>query len=247
MLCNEDSFAVRQGGPVTDLIFDNTSQLIATVTDISCELAIWDCRSQKRSFIFKEVHRTTPTSCRFTPDNRCIITTSTDGSTKCIDIRKNRTLITLRDHKHAVSSASVTKDGKLLVTTSWDRTILLYDLQTGNYRVTGPQTLTGSHNGSINCSDIDDNGKRGMDKLIVIWDLCKGHRAMYLKGHEDWVLDVGLSTDDRDVLSASKVGYDLSDIIYKRIKPFANGALNLGKECQQEGTPIKTAKQENAR
>ncbi|KAA3676749.1 uncharacterized protein DEA37_0011859 [Paragonimus westermani] len=86
-----------------------------------------------------------------------------------------------------------------------------------------------------------------MDRLLVIWDLLKGHRAMYLKGHEDWVLDVDLSTDDRNVLSASKVVYDFSNIIYKRIKPFANGALNPGNECQQEGTLIQTAKQGSAR
>ncbi|THD23489.1 putative Wd40 protein [Fasciola hepatica] len=199
---------MRNGGPVTDVAIDSTGFRIAAVNDINCELNVWDLRNGKSITRMKDLHRSTPTSCMFTPDNRSVITTSTDGSVKSIDYVRQRALITLRDHKHAVSSACITTDGRLLATTSWDRSILLYDLQTGAYRSQGPTVLTGAHQGSISCSSISTAGDilvtGGLDKLIVIWDPEKGRQVMSLNGHADWVYQVQLSTDERLVLSASK-------------------------------------------
>ncbi|KAA0198170.1 putative Wd40 protein [Fasciolopsis buskii] len=199
---------MRNGGPVTDVAIDNTGFLIAVVNDINCELNVWDLRNGKSITRMQDLHRSTPTSCVFTPDYRSIITTSTDGSVKSVDYIRQHTLITLRDHKHAVSSACLTLDGKILATTSWDRSILLYDLLTGAYRSQGPTSLTGAHQGSISCSSISTAGDilvtGGLDKLVVIWDPQKGHQVMRLSGHTDWVNQVKLSTDERIVLSASK-------------------------------------------
>ncbi|VDP20926.1 unnamed protein product [Echinostoma caproni] len=199
---------MRNGGPITDVAVDRTGFRIAAVSDVNCELNVWDLRNRNCLARMQNVHRSMPTSCEFTPDNRSIITTSTDGSVKSIDYECGRALITLRDHKHAVSSACLTTDGRLLATTSWDRSILLYDLQTGAYRNQGPTVLTGAHQGSISCSSMSAAGDilvtGGLDKLIIVWDPDKGHHVLSLNGHKDWVNTVKISTDERVVLSASK-------------------------------------------
>ncbi|CAL8087600.1 unnamed protein product [Calicophoron daubneyi] len=94
-----------------------------------------------------------------------------------------------------------------MFTTSWDRTILVYDLKTGDYRKNGPQMLTG-HSGSICCSDVNEDGTLlatgGLDNVIMLWDVEKKQHALYLRGHNDSVHGICISTDEKFILSASK-------------------------------------------
>ncbi|CAH8642887.1 unnamed protein product [Heterobilharzia americana] len=141
---------------------------------------LWDLRSQKKVFSISNIHQKTPTSCHFTPNGNCVITTSTDG-----------------DHKNAVSSAAIARDGKLLATTSWDKTVCLYDIETGIYRKEGPTILANGHTGSISSCDIDDRGGHDKYNKTVSSELPK-------QRHTDWINDVHLTKDGKWILTASK-------------------------------------------
>ncbi|CAH8874641.1 unnamed protein product [Trichobilharzia szidati] len=201
-------FTLLNGGAVTDHSISKDGNALVCVTDISCCMNLWDLRSQKKVFSLPKVHEKTPTSCQFTPNERYIITTSTDGSTKCTDLRSQRPLLTLRDHKNAVSSSAITRDGKLLTTTSWDKTVCLYDIDIGKYRLQGPQTLENGHTGSISSCDIDDQGNYlvtgGHDKSVILWDIEKQEIKLCLKRHTDWINDVSMTRDGKWILTASK-------------------------------------------
>ncbi|CAH8663294.1 unnamed protein product [Heterobilharzia americana] len=201
-------FSVLNGGAVTDHSINMDGSALVCVTDISCHMNLWDLRSQKKVFSISNIHQKTPTSCHFTPNGNCVITTSTDGSAKCIDLRSRRTLLTLRDHKNAVSSAAIARDGKLLATTSWDKTVCLYDIETGIYRKEGPTILANGHTGSISSCDIDDRGiyiaTGGHDKFVMLWEIEKKEVKLCLKRHTDWINDVHLTKDGKWILTASK-------------------------------------------
>ncbi|KAH8866811.1 WD repeat-containing protein 88 [Schistosoma japonicum] len=201
-------FYMQNGGAVTDHSISKDGNVLACVTDISCQMNLWDLRCQKKRFSITNIHQGTPTSCLFAPNGNNVITTSIDGSAKCIDLRSRRTLLTLRDHKNAVSSAAIARDGKLLVTTSWDKTVHLYDIETGNYRTEGPQILDDGHSGSISSCDIADDGiylaTGGHDKCVILWNTEKKEVKLCLKRHTDWINDVHMTKDGKWILTASK-------------------------------------------
>ncbi|KAH9591756.1 WD repeat-containing protein 88, variant 2 [Schistosoma haematobium] len=201
-------FVLLNGGAVTDHSITKDGNCLVCVTDISCQMNLWDLRWRKKVFSIPDIHENTPTCCLFTPNENCVVTTSTDGSAKCTDLRSLKTLLTLRDHRNAVSSAAIARDGKLLVTTSWDKAVHLYDIETGNYRREGPQILADGHTGSISSCDIDDNGiylaTGGHDKCVILWDTEKKEVKLCLKRHTDWINDVHMTKDGKWILTASK-------------------------------------------
>ena len=63
-----------------------------------------------------------------------------------------------RGHEHIVSSCTFTTNDHLLCTASWDKSLMLYDVATGEFRTRGPARLVG-HEGCISSCAYSPDGK----------------------------------------------------------------------------------------
>lgn len=66
-----------------------------------------------------------------------------------------------RSHEHVVSSCAFAPNGHLLCTASWDKSLMLYNVATGEFRTRGPTTHVG-HEGCISSCVYSPDGERSV-------------------------------------------------------------------------------------
>ena len=66
--------------------------------------------------------------------------------------------VAYRGHEHIVSSCTFTPNGHFLCTASWDKSLMLYDVATGEFRERGPTKLVG-HEGCISSCACSPDGE----------------------------------------------------------------------------------------
>jgi len=98
--------------------------------------------------------------------------------------------------------AAFSPDGKTLATANRDNSLKLWDVVTGNERV----SLKG-HVGAVECVAFSPDGKTlaagSDDGTIKLWDVAKGKELATLKGHTGRVLSLAYSADGRMLASGS--------------------------------------------
>ncbi|XP_064640504.1 WD repeat-containing protein 88-like [Lineus longissimus] len=195
-------------GIVTCCDYSSDGGLIVTGSDLDFKVRVWDARSGKVVKEMKDLHKSTITSCQFSPMNDRIVTTSMDKTTKFFDMKSEQTTLTLEGHINAISDASFSQDERWLATSSWDKTIQLWDISTGMYRSEGPKTLNKGHEGSVSCCSFSSNGmllvSGSYDQSVVVWDIENYVQKLKLQGHSDWVEDVAFSKDHNWIVTCSK-------------------------------------------
>jgi WD40 repeat protein len=116
--------------------------------------------------------------------------------------RNSNTPRTLEGHTAEVSRAAFSPDGKRLASASSDRTVVIWDLQTGQ-----PSLTLKGHTGILTGVAFSPDGKRlassSFDKTVLIWDSASGHALATLKGHSAAVFGVTFSPDGKLLASAS--------------------------------------------
>src|SRR5262245_51369261 len=78
----------------------------------------------------------------FSPEDRCLASSSRDNTVKIWDLKKGFELRTLRGHTDSVNAVSFSPDGELLASGSADNTVKLWDVATGRQLFSMP---TGQH------------------------------------------------------------------------------------------------------
>ncbi|PVD21137.1 hypothetical protein C0Q70_19303 [Pomacea canaliculata] len=193
---------------VTCCKISSDGRLVCVGSDLDHGLTVFDASSGEILHDFKDHHKSSLTSCVFSPDNTRIVTTSMDRTAKFFDLRSSKCTITLEGHTNVISACSFTQDDRKFATSSWDKTIKIWDISTGMYRSKGAQTLKGSHDGSVSCCDFTPEGlmlvSGGYDLSIVVWDVENKMQKLKLQGHAGWVTDVHFSLDQKWLLSCSK-------------------------------------------
>lgn len=183
-------------------------RLVCVGTDLYRSLILLDTVSGETIQLLKDYHKSTLTSCTFSPMDNRIITSSYDTTAKLFDLRTHTNTITLEGHANVVSHCAMTRDERKFATTSWDKTVRIWDVSTGMYRSKGPDVLEGSHDGSVSSCQFSNDGlllvTGSFDKSIVVWDVENNIQKIKLQGHLSWVTDVSISEDQCWLLSCSK-------------------------------------------
>ena len=111
----------------------------------------------------------------------------------------------LLGHSGPVNSVAISHDGSFAISGSDDNTLKIWDLGTGEEKI----TLSG-HSGSVNSVAISDDGliavSGSSDKTIKIWDLKSGIEIRTMQGHKSSVSSVCISSDIKFALSGSDDG-----------------------------------------
>ena len=79
-----------------DVSFAFDDNLIVAASDLDYTLTIWDIRMDKKNYVVRDTHTSTPTGVLFNSRNDRLISTGMDRTTKIFDLRSNSVTITLR-------------------------------------------------------------------------------------------------------------------------------------------------------
>ncbi|KAM3920323.1 WD repeat-containing protein 88 [Leptodactylus fuscus] len=196
-------------GLVTSCNISGDGKQIVCAVDVNNGICIIDCATASKIMYIKDHHKSTITRCCFDPENQRICSVSSDKSLQLWDITAKRTTIQIkRAHNNVISDCNFSFNGRSLCTASWDKGLKIWDINTGEFRQHGPYNLLNAHTGSVSSCVFSQDASvllsGGYDKTIILWDVRTKCKKLVLKGHNDWVLDVALSTNKKWILSSSK-------------------------------------------
>ena len=78
-------------------------------------------------------HMSWVNSLAVTPDGRCVVSTSTDGTLRVWDLNDGRSIRMLDGHADRVSIVQVTPDGQRVISISADHVLQVWDMESGKY------------------------------------------------------------------------------------------------------------------
>ncbi|XP_066290406.1 WD repeat-containing protein 88-like isoform X3 [Branchiostoma lanceolatum] len=198
----------RHDGIVTCCRFSHNGKMVVSGSDLDHSVSVWHTGEGTLLHHLKDQHKSTITSCSFTPNDERICTTSMDKSTKLWDLESKRTTVKLEGHINVISSCCMDRNERWLCTSSWDKTLQVWDISTGMFRSQGPVSLSKGHEGSVSCCDFTRDGtllvSGSYDQTVTLWDMETCMHKLSLKGHSDWVTDCSFSEDQKWVISCSK-------------------------------------------
>ena len=138
-----------------------------------------------------------------TPDDRYVISGSSDHTLRVWNLNTGVEIATLRGHTGAIYSVAVSPDGRSIISGSEDKTIKVWDLTTGRET----KTLRG-HCGRVLSVAVTPDGRYVVsgsdDRTIKVWDLCADLRVAYENGHTDKINTVAMTQDGLLVVSGSE-------------------------------------------
>ncbi|CAF0763944.1 unnamed protein product [Brachionus calyciflorus] len=239
---------------VTSCNFTNgTDKYVISSSDVDLMVKLWDVNTGNLVMSIPDIHKSSITSCGFSPQNDRIVTTSMDKTTKFYDIIAKKITITLGSHTGIISNFAFTSDERKFVTCSWDKTLQVWDISTGAYRKNGPSTLAKAHEGSISSCTISHDGmlcaSGGYDTKLVLWDLSHCVPKLILRGHSNWINDVSITKNKDWIVSVGKDKeirqWDIKNcenikLVVEQNKNFGNKLIN----CSICNRPFTMAKLE---
>uniref|UniRef100_A0A6I8PFR7 Uncharacterized protein n=1 Tax=Ornithorhynchus anatinus TaxID=9258 RepID=A0A6I8PFR7_ORNAN len=190
--------------------------------DVENAICVTEAESGINIKYVRDHHKRPVTGCCFDPDSQRVASVSSDRTIKIWDITARTTLLTIQEaHSNIISDCCFTFSGHFLCTASWDKTLKIWDVKTGEFRHHGACiSLMRGHEGSISSCLFSQDASLlvsgAYDKTVAVWDVAEGYRKLILKGHQDWVMDVAISSNRKWILSASKFLLDsVAHIFFK--------------------------------
>jgi WD40 repeat protein len=108
----------------------------------------------------------------------------------------------LSGHAGVVTAVAVTPDGKFAVSGSWDKTVKVWELATGEEKL----TLRG-HSDWVTAVAVTPDGERvvsaSRDSKLKVWDLVTGEERLTIVGHADRATAVAVTPDGNAAVSGS--------------------------------------------
>jgi WD40 repeat protein len=112
-------------------LFSSDGNLFAG-TDSHGNVSVWNVSTHKLFKQFLSGHTDLITSMAFSPDNKLLLTGSSDKTARLWDLSTGQLLRILSGHTAALTSVAFTPDGKKIVTTSLDKTIRIWIADTND-------------------------------------------------------------------------------------------------------------------
>ncbi|KZP12348.1 WD40 repeat-like protein [Athelia psychrophila] len=156
-----------------------------------------------------EGHSFTVNSVTFSPDDRKILSASSDTTLRLWDTVSGAHLNTLKGHTLAIESASFSPDGTGIASGSQDHTVRLWDAVSGAHL----KTLEG-HWTSVKSVAFSPNGSRlasgSVDGTIRVWTIKSGaHLRINAQSPTVQLSSVAFSPDGNSIVSGSNTGVQL--------------------------------------
>jgi WD40 repeat protein len=171
------------------------------------ELRIWNLKTGATIASVKGAHIRNVNAVWFNAQGTRLISTGDDDVTEVWDVAAfKKPLFRILGKGANIYGSRWDPSGQRIVAGSLANGVLIYNGVNGV-----PAKSLGGHPG-VGANDVDLNttGTRalsaGRDNAIGLWDLKKGQRISYLRGHEDWVTRVKFDPTGRYAASSSTDG-----------------------------------------
>ena len=195
---------------VSSAAISSDVRLVATGGDGGAIL--WDLTTQLQIRRFLEPSGYVASVC-FSPDNKLILTGSTDRTARLWDVETGQEVRRFIGHTKEITAATFSADGKLVLTAGddQDNTARLWDAATGKQlrRFTG-------HQAGVTVVAFSPDARfvltGGRDKAAFLWDTSTGKQVRAFVGHTDSVSAVKFSPDGHIALTASADGVRLWEV-----------------------------------
>lgn len=146
-----------------------------------------------------EGHKEGVRSVAVTPDGRCAVSGSEDGTVRVWNLDTAECRV-LKGHQRAVRAVVVTPDGRCVVSGDYGGWMRVWDLETGQSR-----EFEG-HMGAVAAVVVTPGGEYAVsgseDATVRVWDLDTG-QCRVLEGHTDDVCAMAVTPDGRRAISGS--------------------------------------------
>ena len=143
------------------------------------------------------------TSAQFSPNGKCIVTTSEDRTARLWKADTGRPLSEPLKHSDQVHFAEFSLDGDCVLTATWGGALRLWDTHTGQ-----PLTLTFGHHATVHSAQFSPDGTRiltaSSDKTAQVWDAQTGMPLIQGCKHANRVNSAQFSPDGKRIVTASQ-------------------------------------------
>ena len=141
-------------------------------------------------------------SAVFSPDDRCIVTASSDRTAQVHILESGRSF-NLSGHAGSVNNAAFSPDGRRIATASADHTAWLWESHNGKFLL----KLIG-HTREVSSAAFSPDGSRiltaSSDRTARIWNAATGQTIGVLTGHQGAVYNASFSSDGQRIATASE-------------------------------------------
>jgi hypothetical protein len=164
-------------------------------------------------------HELVVNAVAFSPDNHWLVTGSNDETARLWDLTApdpGAVSIVLRGHEDFILAVAISSDSHWLATGSKDKTARLWDLTAPN-PAAAPIVLRGHEDSILAVAVSPDNRwlvtgggdllSDAGDNTVRLWDLTAPDPAaasVVLRGHEDWINAVAISSDSHWLATGSR-------------------------------------------